>query len=170
MKTRVSAIITLFLVLAAPVLAQQVSVDYLKSVDFSKFHTYAWQQENPNQIRNSILAQVAKTQIESAMQSKGFTQVKPTENPDITLIASGGARTQTSYTAFGTGPRFGGGMATVTPQQTKEGTLIVSLYNAKEKQLVWRGVAQGTLSSNGDKNQKLVEKAVEKMFKKYPTK
>jgi hypothetical protein len=46
----------------------------------------------------------------------------------------------------------------------------VSLYNAKEKQLVWRGVSQGTLSSNGDKNQKLVEKAVEKMFKKYPVK
>jgi hypothetical protein len=170
MKIRVSAMITLLLVLAAPVFAQQVSVDYLKSVDFSKFHTYAWGEENPNQIRNSILAQVAKTQIESAMQSKGFTQVKATENPDILLVASGGARKQTSYTAFGTGPRFGGGMATVSPQQSTEGTLIVSLYNAKEKQLVWRGVSQGTLSSNGDKNQKLVQKAVEKMFKKYPTK
>jgi hypothetical protein len=46
--------------------------------------------------------------------------------------------------------------------------LMVNLYDAKAKQLVWRGVAQGTLSNNGDKNQNLVHKAVEKMFKKYP--
>jgi hypothetical protein len=170
MKTRVSALITLMLILTAPVLAQQVSVDYIKTVDFSRFHTYAWGEENQNQIRNSILAQVAKTQIEAAMQSKGFTQVKRTENPDVLLVANGGARKETSYTAFGTGPRFGGGMATLTPQQSTEGTLVVSLYQAKEKQLVWRGVSQGTLSSNGNKNQKLVEKAVQKMFKKYPTK
>src|ERR1700744_2130432 len=111
MKIRVSAVFTLILICAAPVIVQQVSVDYLKTVDFSKFHTYAWGEENPNQIRNSILAQVAKTEIESAMQSKGFTKVKPTENPAILLVASGGARKQTSYTAFGTGPRFGGGMA-----------------------------------------------------------
>jgi hypothetical protein len=168
MKTRVSAVITLLLILGAPVWAQQVSVDYVKTVNFSKFHTYAWAQENANQIRNSILAQVAKTDIESAMQSKGFTQVKPTENPDITLLASGGARQQTTYNAFGTGPRFGGGMATITPEQSTEGTLIVSLYDANAKQLVWRGIAQGTLSSSGDKNQKLVQKAVDKMFKKYP--
>jgi hypothetical protein len=170
MKNRVSALIAFMLLMAAPVLAQQVSVDYLKSVDFSQFHTYAWGEENPNQIRNSILAQVAKTQIESAMQSKGFTQVKRTENPDLLLVASGGARQQTSYSAFGTGPRFGGGMATITPQQSTAGTLIVSLYKPAEKQLVWRGIARGTLSNNGDKNQKLVEKAVDKMFKKYPTK
>lgn len=168
MKTRVSAIITLMLILTAPLLAQQVSVDYLKSVDFSKFHSYAWGEENANQIRNSILAQVAKTQIEAAMQSKGFTQVKRTENPDLILLASGGSRQQTSYSAFGTGSRFGGGLATITPQQSTAGTLIVSLYDAKAKQLVWRGIAQGTLSNSGDKNQKLVQKAVEKIFKKYP--
>ena len=170
MKTRVSAVITLILICVAPVMAQQVSVDYLKNVDFSKFHTYAWGEENANQIRNSILAQVAKTNIESAMQSKGFTQVKRNENPDILLQANGGSRQQTSYSAFGTGTRFGGGLATITPQQSTEGTLIVSLYDANGKQLVWRGIAQGTLSSSGDKNQKLVQKAIDKMFKKYPKK
>ncbi|HTZ58963.1 MAG TPA: DUF4136 domain-containing protein [Acidobacteriaceae bacterium] len=168
MKTRVSAVITLMLILTVPTLAQQVSVDYLKTVDFSKFHTYAWAPEDANKIRNSILAQVARTNIEAAMQSKGFTQVKSSENPDVILLASGGARQQTSYSAFGTGPRFGGGLATITPQQSTAGTLIVSLYDAKAKQLVWRAIAQGTLSNNGDKNQKLVQKAVEKMFKKYP--
>jgi hypothetical protein len=59
-------------------------------------------------------------------------------------------------------------MSTITPQQNTAGTLIVNLYDAKAKQLVWRGIAQGTLSNNGDKNQNLVHKAIEKMFNKYP--
>jgi hypothetical protein len=59
-------------------------------------------------------------------------------------------------------------MGTITPQQSTAGTLIVNLYDAKAKQLVWRGIAQGTLSNSGDKNQNLVHKAIEKMFKKYP--
>ncbi len=167
MKIRLSAVCTLLLVLAAPMLAQQVSVNYVKTQNFSNFHTYAWGEENANQIRNSILAQVAKTDIENAMQSKGLTKVARTDNPDLILVASGGSKQQTSYSAWGAGPRFGG-MSTITPQQSTEGTLIVNLYDAKAKQLVWRGIATGTLSSKGDKNQNLVHKAVEKMFKQYP--
>jgi hypothetical protein len=167
MKIRLSALCTLLLMVAAPVLAQQVSVNYVKTQNFSGFHTYAWGEENANQIRNSILAQVAKTDIENAMQSKGLTKVAKTDNPDLILEAGGGSKQQTSYSAWGAGPRFGG-MTTITPQQSREGTLIVNLYDAKAKQLVWRGIATGTLSDNGDKNQNLVHKAVEKMFKKYP--
>ena len=68
-----------------------------------------------------------------------------------------GSKQQTSYSAWGPGPRFRG-MSTITPQQSTEGTLIVNLYDAKAKQIVWRGIAQGTLSDNGDKNQNLVTK------------
>ena len=59
-------------------------------------------------------------------------------------------------------------MAGITPEQNTEGTMIIDLYDAKQKVLVWRGIAQGTLSNNGDKNQKLVGNAVKKMFKQYP--
>jgi hypothetical protein len=31
-----------------------------------------------------------------------------------------------------------------------------------------RGIAQNTLNSNGKKNQQMVEKAVQKMFKQWP--
>lgn len=167
MKIRRSVLCTLLFILAAPLWAQQVSVNYVKTQSFSGFHTYAWGDQSGNQIRNSILAQVAKTDIENAMQSKGLTKVAQTANPDLILLASGGSKQQTSYSAWGAGPRFGG-LSTISPQQSTEGTLIVSLYDAKAKQLVWRGVAQGTLGSNGAKNQNLVHKAVEKMFKQYP--
>jgi hypothetical protein len=76
-------------------------------------------------------------------------------------------RQQTSYTAWGM-RGIGGGMGGITPEQNMEGTLIVSLYDAKQKSLVWRGMGQDTLGNNGNKNQQMVQKAVTKMFQQYP--
>lgn len=146
---------------------QQISVNYNHSQDFSQFHTYAWGSGNANQVQNSILAQVAHQDIDTALQSKGLQKVEESANPDLLVTASGGMKQQTSYTAMGM-RGFGGGTATITPEQNVEGTLIVDLYSAKGQSLLWRGIAQDTLSNNGDKNQKLVGKAVDKMFKKYP--
>jgi hypothetical protein len=157
------------LIITAPVLAQQVTVNYNHNQDFSKYHTYAWGEDNANQIANSILAQVAKTDIEAALQGKGLNKVLRTENPDLILLANGGARRQTSFSTWGRGP-LGGGLGQITPEQSTEATLIVNLYDAQAKQLVWRGIAQGTLSTNGSNSQGQVEKAVQKMFRQYPKK
>ena len=46
---------------------------------------------------------------------------------------------------------------------------IVDLHDTKSQSLVWRGIAQDTLSNNGNKNQQLVQKAIQKMFKQWPT-
>jgi len=101
------------------------------------------------------------------MQAKGLQKVEESQNPDLLLTASGGMKQQTSYTAWGM-RGIGGGMGSITPEQKVGGTLIVDLYDAKAKSLVWRGIGQDTLSNNGDKNQQEVGKAVQKMFKQWP--
>ena len=53
-------------------------------------------------------------------------------------------------------------------KQNVEATMVVSLYDAKQQSLVWRGIAQDTLNNNGNKNQEMVQKAVSKMFKQWP--
>jgi hypothetical protein len=146
---------------------QQVSVNYNLSQSFSSYHTYAWASNNTNQIQNSILAQVAQQDIDTAMQGKGPQKVQESQKPDIILLASGGMRQQTSYNAWGM-RGIGGGMGGITPQQNVEATLIVDLHDAKSQSLVWRGIAQETLSNNGDKNQKMVQSAISKMFKQWP--
>ncbi len=147
--------------------AQQVSVNYDHNASFGQYHTYAWGSNNTNQIRNSILAQVAQQDIEAAMQEKGFQKVQESQNPDLILTASGGEHEQTSWNAWGM-RGIGGGMGGISPQQNVEASLIVSLYDTKQKSLVWRGISQDTLSNNGNKNQKDVENAVKKMFKQWP--
>jgi Domain of unknown function (DUF4136) len=152
---------------ATVALGQTVSVNYNHSQSFAAYHTYAWGPNNANQIKNSILAQVAMQNVDAALQGKGLQKVEANQTPDLIVIASGGMQQQTSYTAMGM-RGFGGGMGTITPQQNVIGTLIVDLYDAKTQSLVWRGIGQNSLSNNGSKNQQMVQKAVTKMFNQWP--
>ena len=67
---------------------------------------------------------------------------------------------------FGPGPWWGGGTAQV--ETYIEGTLIVDLYDAKTKKMVWRGVATATVSSKPEKNAEKIDKSLAKMFARYP--
>jgi hypothetical protein len=164
---KILAILASMFLISVAALAQQVSVNYNHSQSFAQYHTYAWASQNQNQIQNSILAQVAQQDINNAMQAKGLQMVQESQNPDLILTANGGLRQQTSYSAWGM-RGIGGGMGGITPEQNVEGTMIVDLYDAKSKSLIWRGIAQNTLNNNGNKNQQMVEKAVQKMFKQWP--
>jgi len=167
MKFKALLLIIMLTLLAGGAVAQQVSVNYNHSASFANYHTYAWGSNNKNQIQNSILSQVAQQDIESAMASKGFQKVEESQNPDLILTASGGEHEQTSWNAWGM-RGIGGGMGGITPQQNVEATMIVSLYDLKAKELIWRGIAHDTLGNNGNKNQEMINKAVQKMFKQWP--
>ena len=167
MKTKIAFCGLLVFQLSSAVFAQQVSVNYNHNANFAQYHTYAWGSNNTNQIQNSILAQVAQQDIDSAMAEKGLQKVSESQNPDLILTSSGGEREQTSYNAWGM-RGIGGGFGGISPQQNVAGTMVVSLYDVKQKELVWRGISENTLNNNGNKNQKMVEKAVQKMFKQWP--
>ena len=167
MKMKFAFCAMLLCIASTIALGQQVSVNYDHNASFSQYHTYAWGSNNTNQIRNSILAQVAQQDINTAMQGKGLQMVQESQTPDLVLVASGGEREQTSYSAWGM-RGIGGGRGGISPEQNVEATMIVSLYDAKQQSLIWRGIAQNTLNNNGNKNQEMVEKAVQKMFKQWP--
>jgi hypothetical protein len=164
MKAKLMLCAMLMNIASAIAVGQQVSVNYNHSQSFAGYHTYAWASNNANQIQNSILAQVAQQDIDAALQAKGLQKVQESQKPDLILVVSGGMRQQTSYSAWGM-RGIGGGMGGVTPQQNVEATLIVDLHDAKTQSLVWRGIGQDTLSNNGNKNQQIVQKAIQKMFK-----
>ena len=167
MKTKFAVLALAVCLVATTAVAQQVSVNYNHQANFSQYHTYAWGSNNKNQIQNSILAQVAQQDINTAMQGKGLQMVQESQNPDLILVATGGEREQTSYSAWGM-RGIGGGMGGISPEQNVEATMIVNLYEAKTQSLIWRGIAQDTLNNNGNKNQEMVQKAIQKMFKQWP--
>jgi len=171
MKTKIASFLALLCLLSTLAAAQKVYVNYNHATDFSKFKTYAWGQgQNPNAIQDPIALQNAQQEINSQLAVKGLQMVQESQNPDIIIVLSSGIKQQTSYNAWGTGGgwRMGGGMGEITPETSNIGTLVVDIYDANGKQMVWRGIAQGTLSAKSSKNEKEMNKAIAKMFKQYP--
>jgi hypothetical protein len=63
-------------------------------------------------------------------------------------------------------------MASAQSSTISVGTLVLDLYDPASKQLVWTGNATKTIdpSSNQEKNQKNLDKAMAKLLKNYPPK
>jgi hypothetical protein len=173
MKTvrRISILIALFFGMLLPAFAQHVQTDFDHQANFSRLKTYSWQTVKTN---DPLWDSRIKNDVDAQLAAKGWTQVP--EGGDVAIVAMATTRTQRSlqtfYDGFGGGWRwrgFGGtGVSTTTEQDYKEGTLVVDLYEAKSKQLVWRGVAQDTLSDKAASNEKKLNKGVAKMFKHFP--
>jgi hypothetical protein len=72
MKTKFALLMVTLCSIAAVAVGQTVSVNFNKSQSFSQFHTYAWGSDNANQVKDSILAQVAVQDIDAALQAKGL--------------------------------------------------------------------------------------------------
>lgn len=167
----VAVCVAIWLVTLTPALAQQVETDFDHHVKFSQFKTYSWQEITP---ANSLWDSRIKDAVNTQLEAKGLSLTA--EGGDVAIVAIKTTQTQrtlqTFYDGFGGGWRwrgFGGfGEATTTEQDYKEGTLIIDMYDAKTKQLIWRGKAEDMLSDKPDKNDKQLEKGVEKMFKNFP--
>ena len=72
------------------------------------------------------------------------------------------------YGYRGWGGMGGMGTATTTESQYTVGTLVVDIFDATGKNLLWRGIAQDELSDKTDKNVKKLGKASDKLFKDFP--
>jgi hypothetical protein len=163
--------IALFFVLTAAAFAQQVKTDYDHNANFGQYKTYSWEKV---QTKDPLLVDRIKDAVNAALSAKGWTQVE--SGGDVSVVAMEITQNQqtlnTFYDGFGGGWRwrgFGGfGEATTTTDTYQVGTLVVDLFDAKAKNLVWRGSSSDTLSSNPDKNTKNLDKGVKKMFGHFP--
>jgi hypothetical protein len=169
----VFALIGMMFLFAGKSSAQQVKTDYDRNANFGQYKTYSWAQVKT---KDALDVDRIKAAVNAALTAKGWSQVD--SGGDVSIVAVEITQNQqtlnTFYDGFGGGfgwRRFGGGgfgEATTTTETYKVGTLVVDLFDAKTKQLLWRGTSSDTLSNNSDKNIKNLDKGVEKMFKKFP--
>jgi hypothetical protein len=153
--------------------AQQVKTDYDRAADFAQYKTYSWEHVRT---KDPLFVDRIKNAVNAALSARGWTQVE--SGGDVSIVAIQMTTNQetlnTFYNGFGGGwgwRRFGGGgigEATTTAEIYKVGTLVIDLFDAKTKKLLWRGSSSDTLSNNSDKNIKNLGKGVEKMFKQFP--
>ena len=159
------------LLTAAASFAQQVKTDYDRDTDFGHYKTYSWEKV---QTQDQLWVDRIKQAVNSALTAKGWTQVD--SGGDAAVVAMETTQNQqtlnTFYDGFGGGWRwrgFGGlGESTTTVDTYKVGALVVDLFDAGTKKLIWRGSASDTLSDKSEKNIKTLDKAVQKMFDRFP--
>jgi hypothetical protein len=174
--------IALLLLAASGAVAQDVRYNYAQDANFSKFKTYKWVSiKNADQV-DAITAKQLTDAIDAELTRKGLTKTDA-DTADLYLGYQTALGTEKELNAYGTGwgygPGWGGGWyggaarmssATVTTSTIYTGQLDLDMYDAANKQLVWRGIASKTLDPKAkpDKRQKNIEKSIAKLLKNYP--
>jgi len=157
---------------AARGVAQDVRSNHMPGVDFSKFHTYKWVAIEGGAHPDQIVDAEIKQSVDSQLVSKGLTKTD-SDKADLYVgyqIAVDKEKQWNGY-GMGGGIRFGG-MGSATSSTISVGTFVLDMYDPATKQLVWTGTATKTIdpSSNQEKNQKNLNKAMIKLLKNYPPK
>jgi hypothetical protein len=163
-------VLALLLLAATKLTAQDVRYNFMPGVDFSKYRTYKWVNTgdaHPDQIMDAQIKQA----VDSQLALKGMTKTDD-DKADLYIRYRTAVDQETQWDGWGTGRRFGGGMASWTSSTISVGTLVLEMYDPGTKQLVWTGSATKTIdpSSNPEKNMKNLDKATAKLLKNYPPK
>ena len=173
MKTRCLPVAALIFLLPVIGLAQEVHYNFMPGTDFSKYHTYKWVTIPGSEQLNQIQDAEVKQAVDAQLSAKGFTKTDD-DKADLYVGYQVSVNQQKEWNAYGMGGgwRLGGGMATATSSTIAVGTMGLDFYDPAAKQLIWRGEATKTLSpsSNQEKNQKNLDKAMTKLLKNFPPK
>jgi hypothetical protein len=171
------------LILLAGCSSYDIKYDYDMDSNFSAFHTYKWIPRtvtNANgsaavaQQNNTLLEKRIHSAVDTQMAAKGFTLTE--DNPDVFAVYYVGLKDKIDVTDWGytySGSYWGGGLGrNVDVYQYTEGTLIVDLVNASDKQLAWRGSATGVVEpgSPPEKVEARINDVVARIFQNYPPK
>jgi Domain of unknown function (DUF4136) len=158
----------------ATAFAQDVKVDFDKDANFGTIKTFAT--KIGTSWNNPLSEKRVIDEIEQTLTEKGWT--KNEASPDAIVVLHGATEKGKTLNTFYSGGYGGygwrgwgaGGMGTATTTESEYtvGTLVVDIFDAKSKQLLFRGTAQDELSDKVEKNVKKLAKASDKMFKNFP--
>ncbi len=178
---RTSQLTAIALTLAAlgapPIFAANVSTDYDHNANFRSYKTFSFNQVSAS---NPLFDQRIKDEVSADLSKAGWQMVP--SGGDVSITAFAGMHNESEYNTFydglggggwgwrgwgGWGGRWGGDTQT-TVTKVPVGTLLLDMYDAQTHQLIWRGRSTDTLSNNGDKNTKKLDKDIDKMLNGFP--
>jgi Domain of unknown function (DUF4136) len=163
-------------------LAQKVKVGYDKSVNFSKYKTYTWEEPAMPVTRPHLFATVAGS-VDGDLHSKGLSRID--QNGDLILIPAGGIGFATVFsggrplspTFSGPSPAINATVWTGAEGQGElmpavpEGTLVLEFVDRATNVVVWAGTVTEKLDiEQKTKSLELASKAVAKLLKQFPPK
>ena len=171
----------LTLAFAAVESAQQVSYDYVDtSANFGAYKTYTWRRAEKSRYPDDQTDRILIQAIDKQMKAKGFARVDG-DTADVFLVYELAVLDDAMYSSFNTdGQWYGGGYNSIavysgaTTNSTtfiKVGWLILQMYDLRQKKEIWQVSAKKTLGDSREpqKMQKNADKAMAKVFSKFPS-
>lgn len=171
-------ILVLAAVLACALLAcattPTVNIDSDPSAQFGSYRTYSWlgKPEGPS----PLVQQRIVDAIDAQLRAKGWTQA---DNGDVSVAAHVATSQKHTLDTFYSGAGYGGwgwrrgwgggmGTSTTTVRTYDVGTLVVDMFDTRNKQAIWRGTASQTVPSSPEKVNAAIRAGIDKMFSGFP--
>lgn len=161
----------------------QVSYDYDKTADFSKYKTWSfigWQKDS-GELMNQLDKETLYNAIKSEFEERGIEYVKEGGEMMVSLYLVIKEQQQveayTNYTGgygfarpWGYGAGIVGGTANTTynTYDYQVGTLVMDCYDATSKDLLFQGIYKGAVQEKAQKRDKTIPKNVSKLMKNFP--
>lgn len=159
------------------------------SIDFTKYKTYqyyGWAEES-NKLLNQLEQQRAESAFGTELAKRNLEYVESDGDLVVTLFIVTEQKTKTTATTtntggygygygyggyYGHGPAYGWGggtsHTTYNEYDYTVGTLVIDIYDAKEKRLIFESVAQGETHDNPKGQAERINKLAARMMKDYP--
>jgi Domain of unknown function (DUF4136) len=177
--TRQATFLAVFLFMAVGAYGQDVHYNYDRSANFTSYKTYQWVEIPGGSVPDSLIHQAIMQAADEQLALKGLTKVET--KPDLYIGYQVVINLEKSVDLYSTGGFGGwdgwggwGGDRSVHGQTSTVpvGILLIDVYDAERKRMVWRGDAIKTidLKTDPDKNYRNLQKAMAKLFKNYPPK
>jgi hypothetical protein len=153
--------------------AQEVTYNFDRDANFSKFLSYKWVDIKSEQQVDYLTRQQISIVIDAELGKKGLFKTS-SDYADLYIGYQTALSRQTMWKAYrdgwGYGPGWGGGLAALAEASVHAGQLDLDIYAAAEKKLVWRGAVSNAfdLNLNLDSSETKIQKSVEKLLQNYP--
>jgi hypothetical protein len=146
-----------------------VQTDYDRHAEFARYHTYSWIGVRAG---DSLWQERVQNAVDGELETKGWQRVASGGELAVSAFGktTGRDTLQTFYDGFpGWGWRGWAGMGT-DPEAIPEriGNLTVDLFDASNRQLIWRGTASEALSGKTGNDIETLDHAVSDLFRHFP--
>jgi hypothetical protein len=111
--------------------------------------------------------------IDDQLARKGLTKTEA--DPDLIVTYHAATHEEVDYTEgggyAGSGPKYGSTIspsAADIPMRVQVGTIVVDMFDSKQKRRVWHGVGSDVMMNDAAKRSAEIQKGAATMFEKFP--
>jgi len=172
-------LILVLIIIVAGCSSLTVKTDYDQNADFKSLKSYRWAKDseiNPDDElqKNPLVQKRIMAGVDKVLSQKGFS-LNETGDVDFVVMVHAGIKEKMQVTDWGNrgwyDPWWGPYGGRVDVSHYEEGTLVVDVVHAADKDLIWRGLGTKVIGNvDPDEQEERAYNLVSQIMKDFPPK